>query len=73
MWGSTKIYSAILLVLILIIGICIGIIIANRVMYPPAYPGSGDWNGDGVINVQDLFSAIDTLINGPKYPEIVYE
>ena len=73
MWGSTKIYSAILLVLILIIGICIGIIIANKVMYPPAYPGSGDWNGDGVINVQDLFSAIDMLINGPEYPEIVYE
>ena len=51
----------------------VGAIIATNSLYPPAYPGTGDWNGDGVINILDIFAAFDRLINSPQYPEIVYE
>ena len=52
-----------------------GIILGAAIMYirdhPPAYPGLGDWNGDGVLSIEDLYTAVDKIINGAEYPEYV--
>jgi hypothetical protein len=63
----------ILFILIFIIGVCVGVIVINITIYPPAYPGYGDWNGDGTVNASDFVAAIDELFNGAKYPEIIYQ
>lgn len=67
-----KILHILLFVLVFIIGLCVGVLYAHSYLYPSAYPGAGDWNGDGIINIADLFAAIKELIYGPEYPEIVY-
>jgi hypothetical protein len=69
----TKICTVILVILVFIIGVCVGAIVMNRIIYPPAYPCIGDWNGDGAVNASDFVAAIDELFNGAKYPEIVYQ
>ena len=70
--NSNKMLNALLLIFVFIIGMCVGVLCANDLLYPSAYPGSGDWNGDGVVNVLDLFAAIKDLIYGAELPEIVY-
>jgi hypothetical protein len=64
--------NIVLLILVFIIGFCSGAIYATNQLYPPAYPGTGDWNGDGAINWLDLLTALQELFFGPVYPEIVY-
>lgn len=58
-------------ILLVVVGICLGAILMYNHDHPPAYPGPGDWNGDGVLSIEDLYTAVDDLINGTDYPEYV--
>lgn len=61
----------ILLVLFFALGFCVGGMVIAYIIYLPAYPPIGDWNGDGAVNFFDLIAFIDELAHGPKYPEFV--
>ena len=58
-----------LAVLLVAFGGCIGAWGMYRYYNPPAYPGPGDWNGDGELTVADISAAIHQIIHGPEYPE----
>ena len=66
-----KIRSIMYDIVLLFLGCCLGAIIMYWCYNRPAYPGPGDWNGDGVLSIADLFYAINELIHGPTYPEYV--
>lgn len=71
MWKPYKVLYIILLVLFFALGFCVGGMVIAYIIYLPAYPPIGDWNGDGAVNLFDLFAMFDELAHGPKYPEFV--
>ena len=67
----TKTLYTILFILIFLLGGCIGALVMHHYLRPPAYPGPGDWNGDGELTWDDLKAACHELIHGQEYPEYV--
>ena len=61
----------ILALLLVTLGGSIGVWMTYRYYNPPAYPGPGDWNGDGELTAEDISAAIDQIFHGAEYPAYV--
>lgn len=68
---KTKYLYIILMVLFFFLGIIVGILLGLFIANHPAYPWVWDWNGDGQILSNDAIAMFDEYINGPKYPEFI--